>query len=104
MWAGCSQPPEALGDLAEKLAAALAGGGFLEPAMQPRFTPHVTLLRKLAQSAPPLPACVPLHWPCTSFVLVRSLLAADGPSYRTLAEFPLDNGLPAGVRPAESGW
>ena len=103
LWAGCSHVPEALSDLAGKLAEALSGAGFLNTTGQRSFTPHVTLVRKVAQRDPPVPACVPLVWPCTSFVLVRSTLTAAGPSYRPLAEFPLDGGAAAGVRPGESG-
>ena len=102
-WAGCSQAPEALGDLAGKLDAALSSAGFVDsPARRP-FTTHVSLVRRVAQRAPILQACAPLSWPCTSFVLVRSTLAVGGSSCRQLAEFPLAGTAATVIRPAESG-
>jgi 2'-5' RNA ligase len=102
-WAACGQPPAALGALAGTLAAALAAAGFLASATRGRFMPHVTLVRRVALPAPPLPACPPQAWPCQRFVLVRSMLTNAGSSYRVLAEFPLPAGAPGGLRPGESG-
>ena len=59
-----------------------------------RFTPHVTLVRKLdlAESSdwPPLPSLI---WHCASFVLVQSVLTPEGPNYRVIETFPLRCGV-----------
>ena len=89
LWAGCSRTPAALGELAGALAAALAAAGFLSAAAHRTFAPHVTLVRKVVQRDPLLPACAPLIWPCRNFALVRSTLGSDGSSYRRLAELAL---------------
>jgi len=90
LWAGCRAVSPALPALADELSAVLGQAGFAIADRERRFTPHVTLLRKVpADDCQPLPAIDPLHWPCPSFVLVRSRRSSAGSAYQTLAEFPL---------------
>ena len=90
LWAGCRATPEALTDLHGRLQAALAEGGYPVDPPGRRFTPHVTLVRKMnfAESTDllPLPS---LAWHCASFVLVQSVLTPDGPNYQVIEAFPL---------------
>ena len=88
-WAGCNGPPPALADLSAALGAALTAAGFAVADARRTFTPHVTLVRKMAALDAELPECTPVAWNNRQFVLVRSTQSADGSSYRTIAEFPL---------------
>ena len=90
LWAGCLATPDGLTDLQRRMQTLLAEGGYpVEPAGR-RFTPHITLVRKLvlaeSRDFPPL---LPLSWHCASFVLVQSVLTPDGPNYRVIETFPL---------------
>jgi 2'-5' RNA ligase len=92
LWAGCRSRPDVLSALIASLHASLTAAGFLSPNRQgetpPRFTPHVTLLRKTARNAAlSLPLVEAMPWPCQQFVLVRSRLTDTGPSYETIARF-----------------
>lgn len=90
LWAGCRAVPPALPALVDELSAVLDQAAFAIADRERRFAPHVTLLRKVpADDCQPLPAIDPLHWPCPSFVLVRSRRSSAGSAYQTLAEFPL---------------
>jgi 2'-5' RNA ligase len=85
-WLGTSAPQPELEALHRELAAALRRSGF---AIDERpFAPHLTLARSAART---LDRCLPqpLCWRVNSFVLAVSELAREGPSYRTLAEWPL---------------
>lgn len=94
-WAGCSNAPRPLVDLHGRLQAALAGAGFPgDPPGRP-FTPHVTLLRKVAAGTAgarmdELPVLAPLSWPCDRFVLVQSEPTSAEHRYRILGEYPLE--------------
>jgi RNA 2',3'-cyclic 3'-phosphodiesterase len=88
-WAGCSVLPPALAGLSAALVAVLQAAGFNVANARRNFTPHFTLMRKLAVLDTVLPVCEPVTWRCGKFVLVRSTLSADGSSYQTVAEFPL---------------
>lgn len=95
LWAGCRATPEGLTDLHGRLHAALGEDGYpVDPPGGRRFTPHVTLVRKLdlAESTdwPPLPSLI---WHCASFVLVQSVLTPEGPNYRVIETFPLRCGV-----------
>jgi 2'-5' RNA ligase len=52
------------------------------------FSAHVTLIRKAREphALPPLPA---VDWPVKEFVLVRSRLSSEGPSYEVVERFAL---------------
>lgn len=93
LWAG-GEMPAALDALHDKLLQALTGGGFKIDGGGRRFSPHVTLVRKLpsggdltAGQEMPLPA---VAWPCEQFFLVRSRLASSGSEYRILHQFSLN--------------
>lgn len=95
LWAGCSKTPDALAALVSELQQTLVMAGFVVDRADRRFTPHVTLVRKIpvitAPSADdPLAKIEPLNWPCSRWVLVRSSLNAAGSSYQVIAEIPLN--------------
>jgi 2'-5' RNA ligase len=71
--------PEALGQLHERLAAALRQLGLPVEARPPR--PHITLARKAATAVPPSRAAA-FDWPARGYALVQS----QG-GYRTLARY-----------------
>ncbi|MCG2577651.1 RNA 2',3'-cyclic phosphodiesterase [Dechloromonas sp. XY25] len=94
LWAGCSNAPEALVDLHRRLQAALAGAGFPGDPPGRSFTPHVTLLRKVAAGTAragldQLPVVERLAWPCDRFVLVQSEPSSSEHRYRVLGAYPL---------------
>ena len=90
LWAGCRATPEGLTDLHSRLQAALVEGGYPVDPPDRRFTPHVTLVRKLDLAEPTdLPSLSGLAWHCASFVLVQSVLTPEGPNYRVIETFPL---------------
>jgi RNA 2',3'-cyclic 3'-phosphodiesterase len=86
VWAGCSQGPQMLGELAAQLTGALRKRGYT---LERRpFVPHVTLLRRCP--GPPAPDHAP-DVACTlgEFQLVVSQTAAGGARYRAVARWPL---------------
>jgi 2'-5' RNA ligase len=85
-WLGASAPQPDLEALQGELATALRTEGF---AVDERpYAPHLTLARQVASRIERrLPE--PLGWSVTSFFLVASELGRSGPTYRTLAEWPL---------------
>jgi 2'-5' RNA ligase len=86
-WAGCTKVPPALAALAAGLAGRLSAAGFpLADAGRP-FVPHVTLVRRVRDTAAAPPPLGPLRWYCDRFVLVRSRLSPDGADYEHLAGF-----------------
>lgn len=89
-WAGCTETPPALGELAGRLRAALSAAGFPIDRDHADFVPHITLLRKCTRAAAPQAIEPPLHWSAGEFVLVRSRLDAEGANYERLAGFGLD--------------
>jgi 2'-5' RNA ligase len=94
LWAGCRRPVASLGELSGQLRLALARAGFRVGGEGRDFIPHVTLVRHVPEAgAPsenrPLPPIAALPWHCGNFVLVRSTLAASGPTYRVIDAFPL---------------
>lgn len=94
LWAGLGEGQDCLHDLYRQLQAALGESGFRPDPQERRYTPHLTLVRRV-----PVPGDEPmqavrqgfrsLDWLCTSYALVRSDLSASGPHYTTLREFPL---------------
>ena len=86
VWAGPSDMPEALRDLAAQLDSVLKAGGFRTERRD--FKAHISLVRR-AVKGEVLPAFEPVEWRADEFVLVRSALAADGPAYATLSRFSL---------------
>jgi 2'-5' RNA ligase len=88
LWAGSRQAVPALSQVARQLAQRLLDAGF--PVDQPErtFTPHVTLVRKLAEQPADL-NLPPLAWSSREYVLVRSRLASAGADYQPLGRWPL---------------
>ena len=86
LWAGSSAPAPELGELADRLQAALHEAGFLEETRA--FVPHVTLLRKLLHPGK-LPVLPPQEWQAAEFALVRSWRSDRGSAYETVARWPL---------------
>ncbi len=82
VWVG---PEKTDASLHEALAAELRAEGF---ALEKRaFAAHVTLIRKAGEGA--LPSVPEVAWPVEKFVLVRSVLSGERPSYEMLEEFEL---------------
>ncbi len=90
-WAGCSNVPAPLDTLAAELRQRLGTAGFAVSNGERLFTPHITLVRKIPEidRNVVLPAIEPVEWRCSDFVLVRSQLSEQGPSYEPLARFAL---------------
>jgi 2'-5' RNA ligase len=86
-WLGASTPPPDLSVLHDALAASLRTQGL--PVDERPYTPHLTLARRSA-TALDRRLAQPVRWRVASFALVASELASRGPSYRTLAEYPLE--------------
>lgn len=86
-WLGCSQPPEALHALHDRLRdLALACDLSTD---RGRFVPHVTIARQARASLPPT-RVQPIDWMVCEFTLVRSLLDAQAPAYEILGRWRLD--------------
>lgn len=86
VWAGCSETPGALAALAATLKAALRTQCGLAP--EPRFVPHLTLLRNVRRP-PEAAAMAPLEWIVRDFRLIHSELHSDGARYAELGRWPL---------------
>ena len=68
-WAGCRETPPELAALQSSLAKALGARGF---SLDERgFTPHVTLVRRIANTVPRAPT-EPIAWHADAMTLVRS--------------------------------
>ena len=94
LWAGCSTTPAPLQDMVLTLQKSLIAAGFTPDRVDHRFTPHLTLLRKVPLNSQPgsdepLPEIYPLPWHCSRWVLVRSHSNAQGASYQAIGEFLL---------------
>lgn len=90
IWAGCAAPDMALQQLVIALREQLreVSIGCDE---RLRFTPHLTLVRKVPGACRPveLATIEPVAWTCERFVLVCSRLTSAGSDYSMVAEFPL---------------
>jgi 2'-5' RNA ligase len=96
VWVGATEGAAELGELADRVRAALRGEG--EPDREGAFVPHLTLFRVrsavdrghaeeiLAGKVPP-PS--PRRLGVREFVLKESVLSSRGATHRTLATFPL---------------
>lgn len=94
LWAGCSTTPAPLQDMVVDLQNKLIAAGFAPDRADRRFTPHLTLLRKVPLIPQPgrdepIPKISPLPWHCSRWVLVRSLLNAQKASYQAIGQFLL---------------
>ncbi len=93
LWAGPLTPPEALFSLQQSLLETLHLSGFRGIDDDRKFSPHITLLRKLdfAASSADLPSAFTppaLAWTCREYVLVRSMRSPQGAVYRVIEHFP----------------
>lgn len=84
-WLGASQTPPPHLELVGALNTALQDAGFAVDARP--HVPHVTLLRNTTGGE--LPACEPVRWPISDFVLVVSRAEADGMHYDVIRRWPL---------------
>jgi len=84
-WLGASETPSQHFELFGALNAALQAAGFFVDARP--HVPHVTLLRKSAGGE--IPECLPVHWPISEFVLVKSVTESDGAHYEVTRRWPL---------------
>ncbi|KRD79462.1 RNA 2',3'-cyclic phosphodiesterase [Lysobacter sp. Root983] len=88
-WLGCEHPAPGLTELWERLGVALAKAGVRIESGHRAHAPHVTILRDAERALAPTPI-EPIAWRVDRFVLVHSLLAAQGQSrYDILGEWPL---------------
>lgn len=85
-WLGCSEMPEGLQQLWERLGLQLAKAG-VRVASSPKLVPHVTVLRDAARPLPET-AIAPVAWPVDSFALIHSRLGAQS-GYAVLGEWCL---------------
>jgi 2'-5' RNA ligase len=87
LWCAAVAAPAALYALQGAVAGALAGAGF---ALERRpFTPHVTVVRKVARYRGPGALPTPVTWPLDAFCLVASRTLPGGAEYETVREYPL---------------
>lgn len=88
MWAGCSEVPETLQELAANCANVSRNCG--SPGDESStYTPHVTLRRKVSQSLQTA-SIPPIIWQARSFHLLESRpLPVGGVHYVSIGEFPL---------------
>lgn len=86
VWAGATQPPRALIELAGTLREALRRRALISS--RDPFAPHVTLLRKAVRK-PLAGDFAALPWPVREVVLVASRPSDAGVSYTRLAAWPL---------------
>jgi len=84
-WLGASEIPLPHFELVRALNAALQVAGF--PVDTRPHVPHVTLLRNTAGGA--VPACTPVRWRASDFVLVKSVTESDGAHYEVIRHWPL---------------
>ena len=84
-WLGASQTPPQHLKLVGALNRALLTAGI--PIDARLHVPHVTLLRNTADGE--LPACEPVRWPVSEFVLVKSRTETGGAHYEVIRRWPL---------------
>jgi 2'-5' RNA ligase len=84
-WLGASESPPQHVELVRALNVTLQAAGF--PVDARPHVPHVTLLRKSRGGE--VPACTPVCWPISDFVLVRSVIEPDGAHYEVIRRWPL---------------
>lgn len=97
IWLGPSEPPRELAYLERMLHAQLAG---LPRKPQPRFSPHLTILRRAAKTLHKEPI-EPIRWRVEEFVLIRSTTSQDSIRYRELARYSL-HGKPLPPEPEQA--
>lgn len=89
LWIGPPDTHARLNDLEGKLWQELGDCGFIPE--RRRFTPHVTLARKVTR-APGVQTLSPIHWPVSSIVLVESVTGRSQSTYHVIGTWPLRGG------------
>ena len=87
LWVGSDIVPAPLTALADMATKAAAQCG-CELEIRP-YQPHLTLFRKVGKPPRDMPLMAPILWPADSFVLVESVTAPGGVSYKVLKTWPL---------------
>lgn len=77
----------ALHQLVTALQQAVVAAGF--PVGNLAFKPHITLLRHVEQALESQTITTPVMWQVDSFVLVESVMTAQGTGYQILQKWPL---------------
>lgn len=85
VWLAPSAPPRELAYLEQMLQKHLAG---LPRERQPRFKPHLTVLRS-AENKLPSQAIKPIEWRVKEFILIHSVVGKGPVHYSELARYPL---------------
>ncbi|MBW8365839.1 MAG: RNA 2',3'-cyclic phosphodiesterase [Rhizobium sp.] len=85
-WLGANEAPPQHLDLVGTLNTALQAADF--PVDARPHVPHVTLLRNTAGGE--IPACAPVRWPVSDFVLVKSVTEPEGANYKVIRRWSLD--------------
>lgn len=90
LWAGCSSPAPAFGELADALRDVLGRAGYTYDGQNRKLTPHLTLVRKIPKTSGPIEHAPieTVSWNCDGFALVCSRPSGNGSLYETIAEFP----------------
>ncbi|NNF16290.1 MAG: RNA 2',3'-cyclic phosphodiesterase [Gammaproteobacteria bacterium] len=86
LWVGPAGTHAILRELVGRLWQELGDCGFTPE--RRRFTPHVTLARKVTR-APRVQTLVPIHWPVSSIVLVESVTGRSRSTYNVIDSWPL---------------
>ncbi len=84
-WLGASETSPQHVELVGTLNTALRDAGFAIDARP--HVPHVTLLRHSTGGEVPL--CMPVRWPISDFVLVKSITESSGAQYDVIRRWPL---------------
>jgi len=85
-WLGMSETPPRHAELVEALNVQLRAAGL--PVDDRPHVPLVTLLRNTAGGE--IPACEPVRWPVSEFVLVKSVTEPEGAHYEVIRRWPLN--------------
>jgi RNA 2',3'-cyclic 3'-phosphodiesterase len=85
-WVAPSSTPAALAEMVRELQAGVRALGF-EVDERP-YAPHITLVRKASRSRRTTPLADTAAWPVDHFVLVSSLLDAQGSRYSVIGRWP----------------
>jgi len=85
-WLGMSETPPRHVTRVETLNVQLRAAGL--PVDDRPHVPHVTLLRNTAGGE--IPACEPVRWPVSEFVLVKSVTEPEGAHYEVIRRWPLN--------------
>lgn len=85
IWLGCQAVPPELKYLEQALRKSLKG---LTSERQPRFVPHLTIMRNATKRLPTR-LIDPIAMAVTEFVLIHSIITDAAVEYRVLARYPL---------------